>query len=167
MYTESRDLPIQALQLLSKLQLILYASSGDNLEITRGSMKASTKNTSLNVPRTQWGGVPTSLCTFVGDNILLWNIPALVWQLYFGLQLWRKWKILSTLTKWIKEMASLLPLCGTNGQLSHTSSLLSPHSPIPASSHLAMHVQTTALDVFAVRIYNRLEFGVENGSLRS
>lgn len=63
-------------------------------------------------------------------------------------------------------MASVLPLCGTNGQLLYTSSLLPP--PRPASSHLAMlHVLTTGLDVFAVRIYNHLELGVENGSLQS
>ena len=65
MYIESRDLPIQVFQLLSKLWLILYASNGDKLEIICGSTKARTKNISLNVPRTQLGGIlhlPVHFC---------------------------------------------------------------------------------------------------------
>lgn len=161
MYTESRQFPFRYFSYCPSL----YASNGDNLEIICGSIKPRTKNISkYSLNSIRWYP-PTSLCTFVGDNILLWIITVLFWQLYFGLSLWRKWKILSMWSKRIQEVASVLPLCGMNGQLSHTSSPRPSPNPPQPPCHAAC--ADNSLDVFAVRICNHPELGVENGSLQS
>lgn len=66
------------------------------------------------------------------------------------------------LTQQTKEIVCVLPLCGTNDQPILPGSYL-PH---PGSRHCTtLHIQTTGLDVFAIRIYSHPELEVENGSL--